>query len=201
MQDDIIKVHKCCMLWDKVHSVVNGNIQVASECNKAWPNSTMFYFQRTTARYCFCFHHQCIYYIIFKYLSLFCLFFPFCVWYQNFKFSLMALWMHLDLTIILTILNTKFSVRTHTDTLSSWMSMVWNHNADKSWQFYTWFQTAAFKWKSRVTASSRARVCQSNFLQLTKHWLCMSVFTCGVNVSTCKCSSPQLACHITGLTD
>lgn len=64
--------------------------------------------------------------------------------------------------------------------------MVWNHNTDKSWQFYTWFQAAAFKWKKRVTASSRALVCQSDFLQLTKHWLCMSVFTCGVNASTFK---------------
>lgn len=69
--------------------------------------------KRTTARYCFSFH-QCIYYIFFKYLSLF------GSLLQNFKFSLMALWKHLDLTIILTILNTKISTHTQTPCPVEW---------------------------------------------------------------------------------
>lgn len=44
--------------------------------------------------------------------------------------------------------------------LSTRISVVWKHNADTSWQFYTWFQAAAFKWKSRETARSTADVCR-----------------------------------------
>ena len=46
--------------------------------------------------------------------------------------------------------------------LSTWITGVWKHNTDKSWQLYTWFQAAAFKCKCKETASSTAAVCRQH---------------------------------------
>lgn len=86
--------------------------------------------------------------------------------------------------------------------LSTRINVVGKHNADKPWQFYTWFQAAAFKWKSKETASSRAVVFQlhsmiSSNCGFTKHWLCMPAFPYIYSAGThiCLCTA-DLPCYV-----
>lgn len=85
--------------------------------------------------------------------------------------------------------------------LSTWINVVGKHNTDKSWQFYTWFQAAAFKWKSKEMASSRVVV-----FQLHTAWFHLTVdllnigsaclHFCTYTVHACMYACVQLTCCV-----
>lgn len=78
--------------------------------------------------------------------------------------------------------------------LSTQISAAWKHNTDKSWQFYTWFQAAAFKWKCRETASSTMIVCR---LRALCFQLAMDLLNIGCACLYLWSQCVWLTCHVT----
>lgn len=78
--------------------------------------------------------------------------------------------------------------------LSTQISAAWKHNTDKSWQFYTWFQAAAFKWKCRETASSTMIVCR---LRALCFQLAMDLLNIGCACLYLWSQCMWLTCHVT----
>lgn len=81
--------------------------------------------------------------------------------------------------------------------LSTWISVVWKHSTDTSWQFYTWFRAAAMKVQgdglkqNGCVSATHGMLSSSRWTYLTL--LCIPLFT----YIDCVCVCVLLTRHVT----